>query len=189
MAIDIEVTRRRFTVDEYDRMVEVGILTEADRVELVHGEIVKMTPSGRRHSTCVSALLALFITRLGSRVVVWSHGSVPLPPYSQPEPDVLLLRPRADFYRDADVIAAADALLVVEVAETSLRYDREVKVPLYAAAGIRETWVVDLEREAVEVYRGPTTGGYRTTRRIPRGTAFSPEAFPDLSLTVSDIVG
>jgi Uma2 family endonuclease len=189
MAIEVEVTRRRFTVDEYDRMVEVGILTETDRVELIHGEIVRMTPSGRRHSTCVSALLTLFVTRLGSRVVVWSHGSVPLPPYSQPEPDVLLLRPRPDLYRDADPLAAADALLVVEVAETSLRYDREVKVPLYGASGIRETWVVDLEGECVEIYREPTPGGYRQHQRIPRGPSFSPEAFPDLALTVADILG
>lgn len=188
MAIDIEVTRRRFTVDEYDRMVEVGILTKADRVELIHGEIVQMAPIGSRHTAAVAALHEIFVKRLDDRALVRSAGSVHLPPYSAPEPDVVVLRRRSDFYRD--IVTDADhVLLLVEVAETSLRYDREVKVPLYAAAGIREVWIVDVEGDCVEIYGSLTLGRYRRAGRIPRGTAFSPEAFPDVSLTVADILG
>lgn len=187
MAIDIEVTRRRFTVDEYDRMVEVGILTKYDRVELIHGEIVQKMPIGYRHTAAVAKLHALFVMRLGERVIVRSAGSLRLPPDSAPEPDVVVLRRRDDFYRTVRTLPD-DVLLVVEVAETSLRYDRLV-ILLYADRGIREAWIVDIEGECVEVYRGPMAGGYSTTQQVLRGTAFSPEAFPDLSLSVSDIIG
>ena len=188
MAIDIEVTRRRFTVDEYDRMVEVGILTKYDRVELIHGEIVQKMPIGSRHTAAVAALHALFVTRLGKRAVVRSAGSLRLPLDSAPEPDVVLLRWRDDFYRSVPTLAD-EVLLVIEVAETSLRYDRRVKVPLYAERGVREVWIVDVEGDCVELYRGTTPDGYARTDRIPRGTSFSPEAFPDVTLTVSDILG
>jgi Uma2 family endonuclease len=188
MAIDIDVTRRRFTVDEYDRMVEVGILTKADRVELIHGEIVQMAPIGSRHTAAVAALHEIFVKRLDDRALVRSAGSIRLPPHSAPEPDVVVLRRRSDFYRD--VLTEADhVFLLVEVAETPLRYDREVKVPLYAAAGIREVWIVDIEGECVEIYAAVALGRYRRTERITRGTSFSPEAVPDVSLTVADILG
>lgn len=99
MALNVEVTRRRFTVDEYARMVEIGILGQDDRVELVHGEIVEKMPIGIRHTACVAWLHATFIQRLGARAVVRSAGSIRLSPHSAPEPDVVLLRWRADFYR------------------------------------------------------------------------------------------
>ena len=188
MAIDIEVTRRRFTVDEYDRMVEVGILTKDDHVELIHGEIVQKMPIGYRHTAAVAALHALFVMRLGDRVIVWSQGSLPLPPDSEPEPDLVVLKPRTDCYRES-APQVADVLLAVEVAETSLRYDRLVKIPLYAERGVREAWIVDVEGECVEVYRVPTPQGYRQSARIARGTSFAPEAFPDVTLTVSEILG
>jgi Uma2 family endonuclease len=188
MATHIERTRRLWNVEEYQRMVETGILTRGDHVELIHGEVVQMTPMGRRHSAAVAALHALFVTRLGERVVIWSQGSLPLPPGSMPEPDLLVLGPRADFYREADV-RADDVLLLVEVAEISLRYDRHVKAPLYAAAGIRENWIVDVDGGAVETYRAPSPEGYRQSQRFLRGSPFSPVAFPDLILSIADILG
>jgi Uma2 family endonuclease len=188
MSTQVEVARRLWTVAEYQRMVETGILTREDHVELIHGEIVQMTPIGNRHFAAVAALHALFVERLGRGAVVSSQGSLPLPPDSMPEPDVMVLKPRADFYRETWV-RDEDVLLLVEVAETSLRYDRLVKIPLYAAAGIREAWVVDVEGGCVEAYRETGPEGYRRTLRFERGTMFGPEAFPDLVLSVSDILG
>jgi Uma2 family endonuclease len=130
----------------------------------------------------------VFVLRLGDHVVVRSAGSVHLPPDSAPEPDVVLLRYRDDFYRTVRTLPA-DVLLAVEVAESSLRYDRLVKIPLYAGRGILEAWIVDVEGECVEIYREPTPAGYRQHQRVPRGAAFSPEVFPDLALTVADILG
>jgi Uma2 family endonuclease len=188
MATQIERTRRLWNVREYQRMVETGILTRDDHVELIHGEIVQMTPMGRRHSAAVAALHALFATRLGERVVVWSQGSLPLPPGSMPEPDLLVLGPRSDFYREADV-RADDVLLLVEVAETALRYDRLVKAPLYAAAGIREIWIVDVDGEAVETYRALSPDGYQRSQRFLRGSPLSADAFPNFILSIADILG
>lgn len=188
MTTEVEFTRRRFTVGEYDRMIEAGILTKYDRVELIHGEVVYKSPIGRRRAACRAALHALFVLRLDRRALVRSAGHISLPPDSAPEPDVVLLRWCDDFYRTVPTLAD-DVLLAIEVAETSLRYDRRVKVPLYAERGIREVWIVDVEGDCVEVYRGQTDGAYGSTQRIPRGTVLSPEAFPDVVLTVADILG
>lgn len=188
MTTEVEFTRRRFTVDEYDRMIEAGILTKYDRVELIHGEIVHKTPIGRLRAACRAALHTLFVLRLDRRALVRSAGHISLPPDSATEPDVVLLQWRDDYYRTIPT-RAEDVLLLVEVSDTSLAYDRRVKLPLYAERGILEVWIVDVEGECVEVYREPTGEGYRQTARIPRGTSFSPEAFHDVTLTVTDILG
>ena len=159
MAIEIERARRLFTVDEYARMVEAGILTKQDHVELIHGEIIEMTPIGQGHFAATTALNALLIERLGRRAVVGSSGSLRIPPRSMPEPDLMVLEPRPDFYR-AVPLRPEHVLLLIEVAETSLRYDREVKMPLYTAAGVRECWIVDIEGHGVEIYRTPTARRY-----------------------------
>ena len=132
MAVEVERARRLFTVDEYARMVEAGILTKQDHVELIHGEIIEMTPIGQGHFAATAALNALFVERLGRRAVVGSSGSLRIPPRSMPEPDLMVLEPRPDFYR-AVPLRPEHVLLLIEVAETSLRYDREVKMPLYPA--------------------------------------------------------
>jgi Uma2 family endonuclease len=188
MAIEVELARRLWSVDEYQRMVDAGILTKRDRVELVHGEIVHMTPIGHRHAAAVAAVLAPFIRRLEDRAVVWSQGSLPLPPRSMPEPDVLVLRSRADFYREA-APRAEDVFLVIEVADSSLRYDRLVKMPLYAAAGVPEAWIVDVESRRIETYRQPHNAGYADVNMFARDAAVTPAAFPDLAIPVAQIVG
>ena len=188
MAVEVERARRLFTVDEYERMVEIGILTRQDHVELIHGEIVEMTPISQAHFAAVTALNALFVERLGRRAVVGPSGSLRASPHSMPEPDLMLLVPRADFYREAP-IRPEDVLLVIEVADTSLRYDREVKVPLYASAGVREYWIVDIAGHRVEIYRGPAAARYLRVGHAGPGMPFAPEAFPDAVLTVADILG
>jgi Uma2 family endonuclease len=184
----VRVSRRRFTVDEYRRMLESGILAEDDRVELINGEIVEMAPIGSRHAACVKRLNNLFSRQVGDRAVVGVQDPVRLDEYSEPQPDLTLLRPRPDYYAGGHP-GPEDVLLVVEVAETSAEYDRQIKVPLYARAGIREVWLVDLAASAVEVYREPTPEGYRQVRRFGRGETLSPEALPDINLALDDILG
>lgn len=182
-----QVTRRKFTVEEYHLLARAGILKEDDRVELVEGEIVEMSPIGSRHAACVARLTA-WAGRLQGRAVAWVQNPVRLGDFAEPQPDLALLRPRADFYAAAHP-TPEDVLLVVEVAETSSDYDRQVKVPLYARWGIPEAWLVDLDRDHVEVYRDPSADGYRHVRAVPRGERLAPAAFPDLSLQADDVLG
>jgi Uma2 family endonuclease len=187
MAVTVDVSRRRFTVAEYHRMAEAGILTEDDRVELIEGEILQMTPIGRRHAACVAALTNLLVTAVAARAVLWPQNPITLPRDTEPQPDIVLLRPRADGYAEDDA-RPEDVRLLIEVEDTSLRYDRQVKVPLYARAGIPETWIVDIPGDAVEVYRRPASTGYADPERIGRGGIVSPEAFPDVRLAVDAIL-
>jgi Uma2 family endonuclease len=184
----VELARRRFTVDEYHRMGEVGILTRDDRVELIDGEIVEMTPIGPRHAFRVATLDRRFQTLLGDRAVVWVQMPVRLGPHHEPEPDLALLRPPLGRYAN-QLPGPEDVLLLVEVSETSLAYDRGVKLGMYAGAGVPEVWIMDLEGEAIEVYRTPTPTGYREHQRVTRGGRVAPDAFPDVPLPIDDVLG
>ena len=184
----LEVTRRRFTTADYHRMAESGVLTEDDRVELIDGEILEMSPIGRKHAACVDRVAHLFFRRLGERTIVRVQGPVVLSEHAEPQPDIALLRPRTDFYAAAHPTPEA-ILLVVEVADSSAEFDRQVKAPLYARSGIPELWLVELDRSHVAVYRDPTSDGYGTTHVLGQGDAISPLAFPDLQIAVAEILG
>jgi len=188
MAVDVELTRRRFTLDEYHRMTQVGILNRGDRVELIRGEIVQMTAIGHDHASCVARLNHLLMGRLHGRALLWPQNPLVILPDSEPEPDIILLGWRDDFYRHA-LPGAEDVALLIEVANTSLRYDRHVKGPLYAEAGVRDYWIVDLEGDAVEIYREPQAGRFHHTDRVARGGTPLPLAFPDTPLAVADVLG
>jgi Uma2 family endonuclease len=184
-----QLTRRRFTVEEYHRMGEAGILSEGDRLELITGDIVVREPIGAYHAGTVARLIRLWTSRVGDRAIVNIQNPVQFPREdSELQPDVVLLRSREDFYTTAHP-QAADVLLLVEVADTTLRLDRRVKIPLYARVGIREVWLVDLTTARLEVYREPHDDRYGNVRVLTRGERVSPEAFPDLSLEVAEIVG
>jgi len=188
-AMAVMLRRYRFTVDEYERLGQAGVLTQCDRVELLDGDIVEMTPIGDRHASVVARLTSLFAGRLGDRATVWPQNPVRLRVVrSMPQPDVVLLRPRTDFYAsgkpDPD-----DVLLLIEVMDTSVDTDRRVKLPLYARAGIAETWLLDLQTDRVETFRRPTTTGYGQSATFRRGQRLSPQAFADLVLTVDDLLG
>ena len=184
----VQVLRHRFTVEDYHRMGEAGILSADHRVELIDGEIVVMTPIGSPHAGEVNRLNRLFVVRLGDRAVVTVQNPVVFPPDSEPQPDLAILRPRPDFYGRLHP-RPEDVLLIIEVGDTSLGYDRTVKAPLYARAGIPELWIIDLEGECVEVYRQPAAGAYQQVQRFPRGQSVAPQAFPDLRLAVDGILG
>jgi Uma2 family endonuclease len=188
-APDEVLTRYRFTVDEYHRMGEVGILPEDSRIELIAGDIVVCEPIGSYHAGTVNRLTRLWTSILGERAVVQVQNPIELADHdSEVQPDVTLLRPRADFYARGHPVAA-DVLLLIEVADTSLVRDRRVKIPLYARAGICEVWLVDLTDRRAEVHRDPTAGGYTRVRALGRGESVVPEAFPDLTVAVADLLG
>lgn len=184
----VGVCRRLFTVDEYYLMAQAGILHEDDRVELIEGEIIEMAAIGSRHAACVDRLTQLFVGRVGGRAIVRVQNPIRLSQRTEPQPDLALLRPRPDFYA-AGHPGPEDVLLVVEVADTSVGFDRETKIPLYARAGIPEAWLVNLTESNIAVYRNPTATGYQALQRLERGMCLSPLALADLICTVDDILG
>jgi Uma2 family endonuclease len=186
--MSVLLTRHRFTVDEYHEMARAGVLARDARVELIEGEIVDRTPIGLRHQAAVDALTNRLVRQCGDRAIVRVQGSIRLDGRSEPQPDVLLLKPRDDFYRDTPA-TAEDVLLLVEVADTSLVYDRSVKVPLYARAGVREVWLVDLDAARAEVYRDPASDGYRSVTARERGADLTPAALPDVAVPVTLLLG
>lgn len=178
----------RFTVDEYQAMASAGLLADGPRVELIEGEIIEMAPIGPPHASSVDRLTMLFATAVGPRAIVRVQSSVVLRPMSQPEPDIALLAPRQDWYAEAHP-EPADILLVIEVSDTSLAFDRRVKVPLYARYGIAECWIVDLAGRSVDVHRQPGPGRYAHVTRCVPGQRIEPLALEDVTLDVADIVG
>jgi Uma2 family endonuclease len=184
-----EAPRRwRFDVEQYYRLAEVGILKRGDRVELIDGDILVMCPIGNRHHGCVNDLNYLLVSAVGARAVVSVQGPLRLNDRSEPQPDVALLRPRPDSYRSAHPVPS-DALLVIEVMDSSASYDRNVKLGLYARSAVPEVWLVDLNAGRVEAYRRPEGGVYAEKSEAARGQFLSPEAFPDVVIGVDAILG
>ena len=186
MDVQVESARRLFTADEYVRMAEVGILGEHERIELIHGEILTMSPIGPRHCTAVDRFTYILVTALGPRAWVRVQSTVRLFSDTMPEPDLAILR-RRDYSRAHPT--PADILLVIEIAETSLAYDRGKKAALYAEAGIPEYWVADTEGEALEVYREPDGQRYRQSTRFTGAVEVNPVAFHDVGVRLSEIFG
>jgi Uma2 family endonuclease len=187
-AESVEINRRSFTVAEYERMGQAGIFSEDDRVELVCGEIIEMSPIGERHAACVDALSELLRERLRRSVNVRAQNPIRLDDYSEPQPDIAVLKRRDDFYRHAHP-RPEDVLVVIEVSDSTLELDRKVKVPLYAGAGIPEAWVVNLPEERVEVYSDPAGGEYRTVRSYARRQKLQSHTVAALRLSVSKVLG
>jgi len=187
-AMLVDVARRRFTVDEFWRMAEAGLFLDRPRVELVDGEIIDMTPIGRRHALCVGFLTEWFAPRLAGRALLLPQMSLRLGPRTECQPDLVLVRPPRAAYREANP-APSDVLLLVEVSDTSRGYDRQVKLPIYAGAGVPEVWIVDVVTEMVETHREPVRDRYREVQRLARGASVAPAAFSDLALPVDELFG
>jgi len=151
--------RHRISVDAFHRMGETGVLAPDARVELIDGEIFDRAPIGTHHASIVNRLTRMFVMAAGERAIVQVQGPVRMGEHSEPEPDLTLLRPRADYYREI-APGAADVLLIVEVSDSTQRYDRRVKVPLYARHGVPEVWVIDLENRLVHFHRRPSGEAY-----------------------------
>ena len=183
-----DVPRWLWTVDEYHRMGEAGLLTKEDRVELVEGELVQMAPIGSEHVGSVLTLNRLLVMAVEERAMVSVQGPVRLDRHSEPEPDFAILKPRADEYRSA-LPTAQDVLLIIEVADTSLAYDRGLKLELYARHGIPEVWVVNLAAQEVEVFRGPHDGDYSSRVHVGRSSTLEIAALPGVSIPADRIFG
>ena len=178
---------RRFTVAEYYAMAEAGILTEDDRVELIDGVIVEMSPVGSRHVGCVNLYTRWLSQLVGDRAILQVQGSIHLDDDTEPQPDLALLRDRPDFYSSSHA-EPSDVLLLIEVADSSVGYDRHEKLPRYARAGIPEVWITVLPERIIEAHTEPSGGRYTRNRIYVPGDTISPGALPDIELAVSDIL-
>jgi Uma2 family endonuclease len=188
-AIPDWLPRRPIDVDGYYALAAHGHLKPGERVELLEGQIIRITPVGDRHIGCVMALTHLLIAVAGARARVSVQMPVRLDNLSEPEPDLALLRPRADGYRSGGPPRAEDVLLLVEVADSSLREDRDVKAAIYAKHGVPELWVVDLAGTRVLVHTNPCPDGYGNVREARAGDRVAPVLLPEAILAVADILG
>ena len=183
-----QLARRRFTVAEYHAMGDAGIIGPEERVELIDGEVVRMSPINEPHAAEVDRLTDMFVPLFRDAAIVRVQNPTVLDDYSEPEPDLMLLRRKPDFYRSGHP-RPEDILLAVEVSDTSVDFDRRVKAPLYARAAIVEHWRIELPRDRVVVHRDPTPEGYRSVRIARRGETINPLAFPERGLRVDELLG
>ena len=187
--METEVAKKLFTVDEYLRMGEAGIFDPEARLELIEGEIIEMGPTGRVHAGTVDRIANVFCRRFGERTIVRVQNPVVFTDLvSEPQPDVTLLAPRPDFYTGGHP-EPADMLLVVEVMDSSVASDRNVKLPLYARAGVAEVWLANVNTRRIEGYRRPSPEGYVESRVFQEDDLLSIQAFPDVTFTVRELLG
>ena len=187
MAVNaIQIERKLFTVEEYEKMVAAGVLYEDDRLELIQGEILAMSPIGGLHIQVVNRLNRLLVGQLQDRAVVSVQNPIRLL-NSEPQPDLAILRPETA-KGPAAVPRSEDVLLVIEVADTTAGYDRAIKVPLYANNEIPEVWLIDVQERVIEVYRGPAPGRYKRSETLTGADKVAPQAMPDVQLSVDEIL-
>lgn len=184
----VQLLKKLFTVDEYHLMTQAGIISKDERVELIEGEIVQMAAIGTRHAGCVNRINRIFSRLPENMAIITVQNPIQLSGRAEPQADVLLLQPRADYYDTAHP-TPSEVLLLVEVADSSVDYDRDVKIPIYSRSAIQEVWLVDLLAECLEVYRQPTPNGYSLILRFWRGQQVSPLAFPELEVSVDFVLG
>ncbi len=180
--------RRKFTVDEYHDFIEKGVFKPEERIELWEGEFIEMSPIGKRHAGVVTGLSSYLTYLFFNKLVVWSQNPIILSDFSEPQPDVCLLKQRDDFYRNESA-TAADVLLAIEVFDSTVKYDRDVKFPRYAESGIREAWLIDLENNRVEIHTQPTANGYKLVKILHCGDTAESTIFDEIKIAVDDILG
>jgi len=182
------LSRVRFTVDDYHRMAEVGILNPGQRVELLDGEIVEMTPIGAKHAYCVAELCGLLRDQLGDAYLVFPQNPIQINEHTEPEPDLAIINRSSIRSRD-QLPSARDVRLLIEVAESSLEKDTQIKLPLYAKAGVVEVWIADLTSRTLHVYRRPADGKYAEHQTITGDQSITPVNFPDLAVAIPQVFG
>jgi Uma2 family endonuclease len=184
----VALTRRAFTIHDYARMRESGILTEDDRVELIDGDIRNMSPIGPYHAAIVTKLVTLLMRQVNDEAIISPQNPVQLNDYTEPQPDVAVLRYRDDYY--ARALPTADAILIViEVADTTLMYDREEKLPRYAQAGVPEAWIVNLAEQVVEQHTVPIKGSYTHIQKVLFGDTLTSPTLPAISFNTELLFG
>ena len=187
--MDVVLMRHKLDVGAYHRMAEAGVLGEHDRVELIDGELIDMAPIGQGHAGAVNRLNQMLVLAFAGRAIVANQNPLRLDEQNEPQPDFTVLRHRADFYAAGDYPGSADVLLLIEVSDSSLRFDLAVKLPLYARALIPEVWIVDVRRRIVDVYRSPRGGEYSEMATHQRGDVLCPSLTPEVRLTLDQVFG
>jgi Uma2 family endonuclease len=182
----VQLLRKKFTVTDFQQMAESGIIKDQDRFELIEGELIDMGKIGTKHAAYVDRLNDLLRDKFGKRVLVRSQNPVELNNYSQPQPDLAIVTRKADYYETRHP-QPDEIFLLVEVADSTLELDREIKVPLYAQSKIIELWLVDLNQQAIAVYRQPHFNHYQEQAIFTPGQTISPVLFPDVIIEVSEI--
>jgi Uma2 family endonuclease len=180
--------RHAFTVDEWHRMGESGLFGDNARMELLDGEVIEMSPIGSPHASCVARLNFLLMQAVGSKALIFPQNPVVLDDYSEPQPDIALLAPRPDGYSGSHAVPS-EILLLIEVADTTLAFDRDRKSLLYARSGVGEVWIVDLTGEQVLVMGSPGPDGYRHADALGRGSELAVEALAGVRISVDEVLG
>lgn len=179
--------RHKLTVDDYHAMGKAGILDEDSRIELIEGELIDMAPIGSLHSSKVAKLHQLLFQKISAETaLVFSQNPLHLSPHNEPQPDLMLLKPRSDWYEHSLPIPL-DVLLLIEVADTTIERDRQIKCPLYAKYGIIETWLVNVSQQTLEIYQEPQEDGYAKILRRKKGDSVSPLQLSEISIALSDL--
>lgn len=186
MGAPLTVPRRLLNIAEFHRIGEAGVLREDDRIELIEGEMIEMAPIGSRHLAKVNRLARLLSSEIGELAIVSVQNPIALPPHNEPQPDIALLKPRADDYESA-LPTADDVLLVVEIADTTLSYDRDAKLPIYARYGIPEVWLVDITGQQLTIHREPGPKGYNRVLTPERGDTIAPLLCARVTIRLSDL--
>lgn len=180
--------RKMFTVTEYNQMIDAGVFKVDERLELMGGDIVEMSPIGSKHAASVDRLGNKLVMQLGEDVIIRVQSPIVIDDFHEPQPDITVLKPQSDFYENA-LPTASDVLLIVEVSDTTTLYDRNVKLPLYARAGIPVALLVNLPRATVEVHTEPKNGKYRKVKHLKRGEVLRVAGLTKLKLKVEEIIG
>ena len=186
--MSVQIQKHYFSVDDYYRMAEAGVFPIGARIELIEGEVIEMSPIGNRHAGEVIRLTTLLNRKVGTSAFVSVQNPVRLNDFSEPQPDIALLKPRADYHSNSHP-TPADVLLIVEVSDTTVAYDRSVKLPLSARAGIPETWLMVLPKDLIEVHSQPVNGKYQKVQRLKRGKTLVSPTVPELNFKVDDLLG
>ncbi len=181
--------RHRLTVHDYHRMADAGIFGEDDRIELIDGDLIDMAPIGSEHAAVVNRMNEAFVLACAGRAIVSIQNPIRIDDLSEPQPDVAILRRREDFYATGGHPGPADILLLVEAADSSLRFDKTVKLPLYARAGIAKLWIVDLKRRFVDAYRRPAADGYRERTKHRTGEELALVLAPEIVVRLDLVFG
>ncbi|MCO6439740.1 MAG: Uma2 family endonuclease [Nitrococcus mobilis] len=186
MSALLEQARHRLTTGDYHKMGAAGVFRPTDRVELIEGEIIDMAPIGSAHAGVVGLLTNRLVPAVAGQAIVNVQNPVVLGEHSEPQPDLSVLKPRPDFYRNAHP-TPVDIIFLIEVAETSIDFDREIKLPLYARHEVPEVWLVDLRQKALTIHRAPLEGVYRETLQPSDLTRVVPLKLPQAALDLSDL--
>jgi len=186
--MSVQPARKLFTTDEYHQMITAGVFDEDDRIELIEGELYEMSPIGPRHAAAVNRLARILQIQIAASAIVSVQNPIELSSFSEPQPDLTVLKWRDDFYSQSHP-SPSDVLIAIEVSDTTQDRDRGFKIPVYARAGLGEAWLVDLFNDCIEIYSAPANGKYQDKKIIRRGHPVVSQAAPQLQLSADDILG